>query len=483
MDAGHKVIDKFTPNGAYLNQIPVGGELFGFAIAADGSVRIDAGGILSSGARAHAFAVGVTGDDFILLECGCVEKFAVPPEGGLFQLGLVDSGRGDVAAAVDPLTGHLYLDDQSSVAEWDTGAMNGQVPLTGVSGISPSGALVSSFGSLQLSGVAAQQGGIAVNGASGEIYVSNPADGEVYVFGSAPPAVAAGAVANVSQTGARLQGTVDPRGVPVSSCVFEYEKAPVLFLQGQMNLTTPGSVFGHSVPCSTEHGEPIGEGASPVAVHADISGLEPGILYDYRLVAGNANGTSPSGDRFPTVGSGFGVTNFGISAVNQDGTPDTQAGSHPHTLVVNFKFKTKVQREEAVTDSAYVIRPDGNAKDILVTPPPGLVGNPNATEKKCSLREMEPHYFGATESINLCPPGSVVGGLEIEFAPGVSPYNPLKEPIYQHAAAAWCRGAVWREFHHPEIVHQLRLCRRVESIRWKRDPSTFRRSSRSSASG
>ena len=52
--------------------------------------------------------------------CSCTVKFGQK----LSPLGRVDSEAGDVAVAVNPATGHLYADDQSSVAEWDTGAMN-----------------------------------------------------------------------------------------------------------------------------------------------------------------------------------------------------------------------------------------------------------------------------------------------------------------------------------------------------------------------
>jgi DNA-binding beta-propeller fold protein YncE len=454
MDADHQVIDKFNASGEYVGQItgPFAYELRGLAVDANGNVRVDVGrtavptGIAfevfdnsvvnilnhtvderksndaASSASEYGFAVGVTGDRFQLFGCGCVEKFGASG----YQFGRVDSGPGGVAVAVDPVSGHLYVDDQSSVVEWDTGAMNGDISVKDViEEDAPSAALVSSFGLGRLSGVAAGQGGIAVDGASGEIYVSNPADGMVYVFGSATPTVAAGAVANLSETGTTLQGTVDPRSVPVGSCVFEYEKGPEHEEEEGGMVPTPVTVFDHSVPCATEHGEPVGAGSSPVAVHADISGLTPGVLYYYRLLVGNANGTSLSEGRFATVGSGFGVTSFGVSFVNQDGTPDTQAGSHPNTAVVNFDFKKRAQPEDPRADSPYVIQADGNVKDVIVDTPPGFVGNPNATEAKCTLRELGDAYRE-----EACPPGSQVGELEVEF----STFGSLKEPIFNMVA-------------------------------------------------
>ena len=165
MDAGHGVIDKFSPEGRYLSQIggftpstgSAEGELLGLGVDGSGTVHVDlstgsddnaagrgvrrrgresshrspgngkleraAGTAYRSEPQAHGFAVSATGDDYPMYEpsCSCTVKFGQQ----LSALGRVDSGEaGDVAVAVDPATGHLYADDQSSVAEWDTGAMN-----------------------------------------------------------------------------------------------------------------------------------------------------------------------------------------------------------------------------------------------------------------------------------------------------------------------------------------------------------------------
>ena len=107
--------------------------------------------------QAHGFAVSATGDDYPMYEpsCSCTAKVGQK----LSPLGSVDGqGAGDVAVAVDPVTGHLYADDQSSVAEWDTGAMNRNSPE-----VKSAGTLVARFGSPELSGTSGQ-GGIAVDG-------------------------------------------------------------------------------------------------------------------------------------------------------------------------------------------------------------------------------------------------------------------------------------------------------------------------------
>ncbi len=429
MDAGNGVIDKFSPEGRYLSQIggfppatgSVDGELLGLGIDGSGTVHVD----LSTGAsnkllieefddtavnrliarqdrepeneagnlpgtprelQAHGFAVSATGDDYPIYEpsCSCTLKFGQK----LSPLGRVDRGEGageeiaagepgDVAVAVDPVTGHLYADDQSSVAEWDTGAMNRNSVVKGSSGaVVAAGALVARFGSLQLSG-SSGEGGIAVNGVNGEIYVSNPVNGEVYIFGSDAPAVIAGEPTDVTREAASLSGTVDPRGAAIGECKFEYGLTDE-FGNGPYN---------HSVPCEQTPGE-IGAGSSPVTVSAQLEGLLHGELYHFRLVATNANGAGESSGMLATQGVGFGIKNYEISFLNEDGTPDTQAGSHPYQFVDFFELNSHFKRFESNADSPYIRLPDGVLRNVTIDLPPGLVGDPNATSKKCTGQEL-----------------------------------------------------------------------------------------------
>jgi DNA-binding beta-propeller fold protein YncE len=436
LDAGHDVVDKFNEKGEYLGQLgPFGSEPLGIGVEASGEVRVERAGVsigvddavvdvfddaVVNGVIAHlerasekglpgnpeaGFAVGPEGDDYLLDSCGCMEKLGANDA----WLGVVDSGTSDLAAAVDPATGHLYVDEGSAVSEWDPGEMNG--PREGEDAV-PVGRLLSNFGSLQLVGLA-DQGGITVDGASGQIYVSHPADGKVYVFSTTTPAIAVNPAGHVTQTTASLSGLVDPRGTDIDSCEFEYGT---------------GTDYGQSVPCEQTPAE-IGSGTGPVTVSADVSGLQSGLLYHFRLVAPNTAGSSPSAGLFATAGAGFGVKTFEVSFLNKDGSPDTQAGSHPYELVANVAYNTRFLRREAIADSPYVIQPDGNAKDVIVDLPPGLVGDPNATTQKCTLAELDAHKSNFKE--NECPIDSEVGELEAEFGdePGAG-VGELKEPVY-----------------------------------------------------
>ncbi len=447
MDAGHGVIDKFSPEGSYLSQIggfppytgtANGGDLLGLGVDASGAVHVGLNATSSHPlveefdtevanrltARmqwetwnagpgegfaetpfAHGFAVSATGDNYMVYEpspaCSCTLKFGQR----VSALGRVDSGEaGDVAVAVDPATGHLYADDQSSVAEWDTGAMNRNSRENKSTGEEQqaAGTLVARFGSLQLSASLARQGGIAVDGASGEIYVSNPADGRVYVFGSDAPAVTAGEPTGVTMQDASLSGAVDPRGVAVSSCEFQW---------GHTDEFGDGP-YDHSLPCAQTPGE-IGAGSGPVAVSARLEGLEAGQLYHFHLVATNADGVGEGSALLATHGLGFGIKDFGVSFLNEDGTPDTQAGSHPFQFVNTFEMNSHFERMESNADSPYVPYPDGVLRDVTVDLPPGFVGDPNATPKKCTGQELRP-WPGD------CPNTSRVGELQLGWG-GATP--------------------------------------------------------------
>jgi hypothetical protein len=80
--------------------------------------------------------------------------------------------------------------------------------------------------------------------------------------------------------------------------------------------------------------------------------------------------------------------------VNQNGTPDLQAGSHPWAYNVHFAFKTIEGTE---------LTEGGEVRQLVVELPPGLIGNPEAVPK-C------PRSLFDGQSPN-CPPSTQVGVL------------------------------------------------------------------------
>jgi hypothetical protein len=93
----------------------------------------------------------------------------------------------------------------------------------------------------------------------------------------------------------------------------------------------------------------------------------------------------------------FHVLSFTGSTINQDGTLDTQAGSHPYESTTAFMFPTV---------NGGVI-PDGGMKDVQVALPAGLIGDPNATPK-CTVQQLDSEYSGGG-----CSGASQVGQLTL----------------------------------------------------------------------
>lgn len=110
---------------------------------------------------------------------------------------------------------------------------------------------------------------------------------------AAGPTAATGEVAQpVERTSATLKGTVDPNGEKVTACKFEYATAKNY---------EKTKTYENSATCSQALSS-LGEGASPVAVSAQITGLTEHTPYHFRLVATSAGGASDGVDRTFTTG-------------------------------------------------------------------------------------------------------------------------------------------------------------------------------------
>src|SRR3954464_12073655 len=94
---------------------------------------------------------------------------------------------------------------------------------------------------------------------------------------AAVPTVTTGNANNITQTSAKLNGTVKPNN---EATTYRFE----------VGTTT---VYGTNTP---EAG-PIAPGSGNTAVSADIGSLAPGTVYHYRLVATNPSGAIPGKDK------------------------------------------------------------------------------------------------------------------------------------------------------------------------------------------
>jgi hypothetical protein len=131
---------------------------------------------------------------------------------------------------------------------------------------------------------------------------------------------------------------------------------------------------------------------------------------------------------------GFGVTKFDGGALNQDGTPFTQAGGHP------YQASAEVDLESAQDKNGFTI-PADNAKDIDVTLPPGLVGDPEALPQ-CAEPELGEFEIGLE-----CPGTTQVGLVRLHIGGLLSGESPtavfnMVPPAGAPAAFAFNSGGV-----------------------------------------
>ena len=79
----------------------------------------------------------------------------------------------------------------------------------------------------------------------------------------------------------------------------------------------------------------------------------------------------------------FGIEpgSFTASVNNEDGSSDTQAGSHPYSASTSFEFTYHLIAK--VKDTRR-----GEPKDIVVELPSGFAGNPNVTPR-CTNTQLE----------------------------------------------------------------------------------------------
>ncbi|HET9162089.1 MAG TPA: hypothetical protein VFN89_01420, partial [Solirubrobacterales bacterium] len=174
---------------------------------------------------------------------------------------------------------------------------NGFVPIDRIYEFDPTGNLIDQFGKEEFGEAFEGTLGMATSAcAPGNLFVTNgeneaSAKGSfLRAYGSEPTGCFKALTlpaSEVEETGATLNGTVDPEGEATSECRFEW------------GTTT---AYGHEASCAESPGA-IGDGSEPVHVHAIISNLSAATIYHFRLRARIKGETETGPDRaFKTKG-------------------------------------------------------------------------------------------------------------------------------------------------------------------------------------
>ena len=293
LDPEHEAVDVFSAGGAYvgarsiaLSSVPggfPGGEhsVLTRSVAVDdfnGHVYVSVGGgNPPPGARVYEFdAAGKYVTTWTGGECQAGSGNVGEPKACSTPAG--SFGEGLVSVAADNATGRIYVSENNSELTYVFDASGRYLTQFSHSFRTPQGT--------------------AVDQASGRVYVSDDSEpfgpGVVDVFERlVVPDVTTEAASELTPVSATLDGRVNPQGLPLTpltGCHFDWGAT---------------ASYGQSAPCVPAAAE-IPADSSPHAVTAHLTGLVSGTTYHYRLVAGNANGSStdepPRDSTFQTPG-------------------------------------------------------------------------------------------------------------------------------------------------------------------------------------
>jgi hypothetical protein len=315
-DSANKVIDIFAPDGHYLGQLTASsegafGETCGVAVGPNGNVYVgDFSGkvhkFVSLGAAHNPLVNADNTANFAFSEACQVASGAGPTAGYIFAahynggVAKLDSSTGaekyvlssgnNTTVSVNPTSGHVYVATGSEVKEYDA---SGSTSATEKSSISL--------------GYGAK--GVAVDETSGDVYV----DGEgthVEVFGPLTfiPEAVTGEASAITKHTATLSGNIDPSGGPPASCQFEY-----------------GPGLAQIATCLDSGNTIVGTPANPITlatdVHANLSNLQAGTTYPYRISTNNGEvtvGTVYGAERFFLTNSALELSTGAATAITSN---------------------------------------------------------------------------------------------------------------------------------------------------------------------
>jgi hypothetical protein len=143
-------------------------------------------------------------------------------------------------------------------------------------------------------------------------------------------------------------------------------------------------------------------------IKVSVANTPPATAVNLTSVSGGGAKAQSSSEtvRFSSEPVSFGVQSLETVALNEDGTPATQAGSHPFQYTTTFQLNEK----------SYGRLP-GTVKDLRVQLPPGLIGNAAAIPQ-CTAAQFTTFPRGIILAVNACPADTVIGVASVRLPAG-----------------------------------------------------------------
>jgi hypothetical protein len=151
-----------------------------------------------------------------------------------------------------------------------------------------------------------------------------------------------------------------------------------------------------------------------VSIPSEVAAGGLGSLTNEAVVSGGGAPSAATTEVTPIADEPvpFGLSSFHVATVEENGEADSQAGSHPFELTTSLAFNVS-SRESPSAENEEEERPlaDAAVKDIELSLPSGLVGDPNAVPQ-CSQQA-----FLEGQNLN-CPVDTQVGTVKPFFYGG-----------------------------------------------------------------
>jgi hypothetical protein len=250
----------------------------------------------------------------------------------------------------------------------------------------------------------------------------------ISVPGNLPPGGTGTLVVSASNLGdAEIDGSsakvtlrdVLPSGLVAKSVVAKVSGvAGLIGLRGQVECSV---VSGSLVECVFEGTLPPYEQLEAEIAVEVLAGAKSGESNEVTISGGGAAGVSL---KRPVVVSSapteYGVSDFEQTVSNEDGSLDTQAGSHPYGLTTTFDLNR----------TAVAPFQPAMPKDLNFDLPPGLIGNPTPFPQ-CSDAQFEKNVEGQSGFYNECPADTAVGVATVTIhQPGFSELLTVSTPVF-----------------------------------------------------
>jgi hypothetical protein len=244
------------------------------------------------------------------------------------EVGLVSPGTNGIA--FDASSNDLYVYEAQTVKRYDSSC--DPTPLQACVPVETTA--LPHMGQQEFPGLALDSGT-----PSDTLYIGARPGGPVFGFSvETVPDVTTGSPSGFSSTGATLEGVVNPSGVALKECLFEWGEG-----EGESD------PYGHIAACEPVVGS-IPADLNAHTVKAAVSGLHAGGIYHFRLVAGNANDVNTLIDE-PVRG---GDVSFGApSVVDESVSEVTATGATVAGVVAPHDADTHVRVEYGTEPGVY----------------------------------------------------------------------------------------------------------------------------------